>query len=332
MLAGAFNIDIVHLTLCMPNNLSLKGSSTVNQFLALAMLSMSDENFVNDSRKLATWVKNNRNEMTVAPVPFDTLQYNGIVFFYSNSLRDRRVIGTPLPARKIAVCINNEKWRTDGAEHTTENYFQEAKIIVACNQSIIDAFTPHHPRVLRVSQVVNPSVFKTDRKAIVRADRMGEKFVVGWSGNYHNPIKNVEQIRSACSDAGVKFLITKNRSRVDLNTWYNEKPDAVVCASSSEGGPMMLLEAGACSIPVITTPVGLAREIVVDGKSGLVIPHDEHDAMVSAIRALSEDLQLRASLAECLHREVTTNWTHEARIHEIQSVLTELCDNDGVVG
>jgi glycosyltransferase involved in cell wall biosynthesis len=46
--------------------------------------------------------------------------------------------------------------------------------------------------------------------------------------------------------------------------------DALLVTSSEEGGPCTILEAMACGVPVITSMVGHVREIVSDGRTGLV--------------------------------------------------------------
>ena len=47
--------------------------------------------------------------------------------------------------------------------------------------------------------------------------------------------------------------------------------DACICTSRVEGGPHSLLEASACGVPVISTGVGLAPELIRQGHNGLLI-------------------------------------------------------------
>jgi glycosyltransferase involved in cell wall biosynthesis len=44
----------------------------------------------------------------------------------------------------------------------------------------------------------------------------------------------------------------------------------LVCASTSEGGPRVPLEALACGIPVVSTPVGVMGEVLKDGAAGVL--------------------------------------------------------------
>jgi glycosyltransferase involved in cell wall biosynthesis len=51
--------------------------------------------------------------------------------------------------------------------------------------------------------------------------------------------------------------------------------DGYVMSSAWEGLPMVLLEAAASALPIVATDVGGNRDIVEDGRSGmLVAPHD----------------------------------------------------------
>jgi len=59
-----------------------------------------------------------------------------------------------------------------------------------------------------------------------------------------------------------------------------------VCASTCEGGPRVTVEAMACGTPVVSTPVGMMRELVRDGENGWRARFD----VASLAHALSEVL------------------------------------------
>ena len=85
----------------------------------------------------------------------------------------------------------------------------------------------------------------------------------------------------------------------------------------------MLLEAGAIGIPVISTPVGLSREIIVDNETGLVADWDSN-SICKAINKLAADDSLRHRLGKNLQDEVLRRWTYRARIFEIEEALRVL--------
>ena len=50
--------------------------------------------------------------------------------------------------------------------------------------------------------------------------------------------------------------------------------DLFINPSSYETSGKTLLEAGASGLPIISTPVGLANEIVTSGENGFIVPAD----------------------------------------------------------
>jgi glycosyltransferase involved in cell wall biosynthesis len=62
--------------------------------------------------------------------------------------------------------------------------------------------------------------------------------------------------------------------------------DVFVLSSILESCPVVLLEAMAMRVPVVTTDVGAAREMVLDGRTGLVVPPRDAEALAGAVLAL----------------------------------------------
>ena len=87
--------------------------------------------------------------------------------------------------------------------------------------------------------------------------------------------------------------------------------DILFLPSLSEGLPLVILEAGVVGLPVVATGVGCIPDVIINGKTGLLVRHSISD-MVSALSALIEDGELRERLSENLSRHVRKNydWGH----------------------
>lgn len=70
--------------------------------------------------------------------------------------------------------------------------------------------------------------------------------------------------------------------------------DIYALSSDHEGYAMVLGEALACGVPVVTTDVGCAGELVVDEVHGLVVPPRDVVAYTEALNRLIRDASLRA--------------------------------------
>jgi len=71
-----------------------------------------------------------------------------------------------------------------------------------------------------------------------------------------------------------------------------------------EGVPNVLMEALACSIPVIATDVGGCPEVVKDRETGLIIPPKDVPALVNAIRWMKDHPKERKAMGGAGRRDM----------------------------
>jgi glycosyltransferase involved in cell wall biosynthesis len=64
---------------------------------------------------------------------------------------------------------------------------------------------------------------------------------------------------------------------------------AFVHVSRTEGVPQVLIEALASGAPIVATDVGGVRELLDDGRAGILVPPDDLDALVAALRRVAEE-------------------------------------------
>lgn len=137
---------------------------------------------------------------------------------------------------------------------------------------------------------------------------------VGFSGSQkHDWRKGVtELIRPAAGIPGVSLHLAMpaDGNYVSLERmpdFYNTL-DVYVCASTSEGFSLSVLEAAASGRPVISTRVGGCEDLIEDGVNGFLV-----DRNVEAIRAklalLRDDRELTRRMGAANRRIIEERWT-----------------------
>jgi UDP-glucose:(heptosyl)LPS alpha-1,3-glucosyltransferase len=71
--------------------------------------------------------------------------------------------------------------------------------------------------------------------------------------------------------------------------------DAFLLPSAYESFSLVTFEAAASGLPVLTTPVSGVRELIDDGRNGLLIERDA-EGIAARLRELAADPELRARL------------------------------------
>lgn len=102
-------------------------------------------------------------------------------------------------------------------------------------------------------------------------------------------------VKKGLAEAGVRFRhdVLEDFSR--LPDYYNCL-DVYLMTSREEGGPLCLPEAMACGVPLVTTRVGMAPDMVRDGVNGLMVEVEDLEALTSAAQRVADEAGLAAAL------------------------------------
>lgn len=82
----------------------------------------------------------------------------------------------------------------------------------------------------------------------------------------------------------------------DVRPWFAAS-DVAILASYREGFPNVVIEAGAMGLPQIVTDINGAREIIENGRNGVVIPPKDADSLYDAMKKMI-DPEYRQALAK----------------------------------
>jgi glycosyltransferase involved in cell wall biosynthesis len=130
----------------------------------------------------------------------------------------------------------------------------------------------------------------------------------------------LEDLRGAAAAAGedVRFL----GWRADVETVY-AAADVALLTSDNEGMPVSLIEAALSGCPAVTTDVGSAREVVVDGVTGLVTPVDV-DALTAAVERLIGDRSLVARMGRAASERAEKEFSAARLVRDTELLYEEL--------
>lgn len=96
--------------------------------------------------------------------------------------------------------------------------------------------------------------------------------------------------------------------------------DIGVLPSFYEGLPLTAVETLAAGLPLVATAVDGTPEVVLDGKTGLLVPPGDPAAMAGAIRQLARQSELRQKLAKAGREWVLQRFTIERQIEQTSSL------------
>jgi len=97
--------------------------------------------------------------------------------------------------------------------------------------------------------------------------------------------------------------------------------DCLVAPSTREGLPIAFLEAMAAGCPVIATDVGGVSELVTHDQTGVLVPPDDFDALVAAVRRVAEDEGFRRRLSANARERIAGHFTAETNAAAVEDVL-----------
>jgi len=97
--------------------------------------------------------------------------------------------------------------------------------------------------------------------------------------------------------------------------------DVLVHCTHTEGFPNVLIEGMAAGIPVVTTDIPVCREILADGRCGMLVPPRDSQALARVIKQVLTDSNLRSTLTAAASERVRALYDVRIAITHYAQVL-----------
>lgn len=174
--------------------------------------------------------------------------------------------------------------------------------------------------LLKCPHGVNLDIFK-------KKDRpLNKRFVVGMVGRPESlGQKGFDEVKKVCDEMGM-FFRTAHYGKNKIP--FNQMPDfysslnAYVCFSKSEGLQNPLLEAGAMGVPIVSTKVGVADELIRNGENGILIDRDLF-ALKNALYNIRQ-YWVNNSMSDKIYEEVVNKWSWDIAIEKYEELFSSI--------
>lgn len=160
--------------------------------------------------------------------------------------------------------------------------------------------------------------------AILRERLHQARFVIIGGPDAFMP-EYADELRTLVSARGLEPYLIFTGDRADVPRLLHAL-DAYVWLSHGEGMPHVILEAGAARLPVIATRDGGTPDVIVDGETGLFVPHRSPVAVAAALERVLTEPALAARLGMNLRRRVEREFATDVVCRRWEELLGRLLD------
>jgi glycosyltransferase involved in cell wall biosynthesis len=133
------------------------------------------------------------------------------------------------------------------------------------------------------------------------------------------------ELEALAREVGIRSRVHFLGQQKNVGAILRDAADVVAVGSRIESFGLVAAEAGALGRAVVGTKVGGMPEVVDDGKTGILVPSEDHVAFADALAALAKDPALREKLGAAARERVLSRFTaqHAAKsFEELYSALT----------
>jgi glycosyltransferase involved in cell wall biosynthesis len=131
-----------------------------------------------------------------------------------------------------------------------------------------------------------------------------------------------DNLESLIDELKIRESVSMRGRRDDMPSVYASL-DIMVSASRQEGLPMAILEGMASSLPLVATAVGDVPTVVLDGRTGVLVPPEDPSLLASAIVTLLRDPARREQLGVAARKLIEDEFSASRMITDYLRVYEE---------
>ncbi|WP_321471624.1 glycosyltransferase [uncultured Paludibaculum sp.] len=100
--------------------------------------------------------------------------------------------------------------------------------------------------------------------------------------------------------------------------------DMMVHPSHVEGIPQSIMAGMAAGLPIVASDVGGVSEVILQGKTGLIVAENDVDGFTRSVLSLLDNPELAHTLAKAAAHAIETNLSTEAAVAEVENLYRDM--------
>jgi len=209
----------------------------------------------------------------------------------------------------------------------------ESKVEVIHNGINVEDFSPKSTGNLFKS-VLTDNAGKPVVLTVARMDRLkGHRYLLEAAASIPEAVfvlagdgPERTNLENLAAELGISDRVIFLGQRDDVLELLSDS-DLFVLPSLLEGLSLSVLEAMASSKPVITTDIPGMDEIIVDGRSGILVPPEDPEALAGKIKQVLSDASVSNRIAAGGRQRVIERFSAEKMVSETSQLYLELIEN-----
>ncbi len=133
-----------------------------------------------------------------------------------------------------------------------------------------------------------------------------------------------DNLRSQIKTLRLQARVCMAGHQDDVVPWLRALDVFVLSSYANEGVPQAIMQAMACRIPVISTPVGAIEEIVRDGETGVMVKPRDQASLRAALLRLKDDPSLAERLAQAGFESALKKFSLAIMLDKVEQLFIEV--------
>ncbi len=279
------DISSAVVTTCRGIINSLVHFGSINTFMADGQLRLPHKS----NKIVVTWFHVSPGDKRVELIP-EAIKYVDL-WHTSCSITRNKLIEFGIPKEKIVVVPLGVNLSAFGAPTPLQKEDIRSKLGISKEKVVIGSFQKDgngwgqglEPKIIK-----GPDIFCD---VIEQMPKRHELFVL-----LTGPARGY--VKKRLEEAGIPYLHQFLNDPDDVAEYY-KAIDLYIVTSREEGGPKSILESLASGVPIISTKVGMAPDIIIDGENGFLCEVEDVDDIVKKSMMILEGPSLRDRMTAC---------------------------------